>query len=331
MWENYEKIKKLGEGGMGEVWLVSHKETRGLFASKYLKSNVGRDKDLIRFKRELNALKKLNHENIIRLVDISEDPSMPGYIMEYCPDGDLYRSKTKLDTLEIIRQLSEAVRYLHQNNLIHRDIKPHNILFSPSGTIRLSDFGLVIEDNTDRTIVTTSNWVSYGFAPPEQYENMATVKKSGDIFSIGAVLYYLLKDKTFNIAEDFQDQIKEFKGIYKIILENTLAKNPNERYQDADAISKLLSVTNKKFRNYFLLNTVKKEKEINSIYETCFSEKNRLFPIYDKLTEAQDLFRDILQYEKDTDILSLLNGMINDIEYIIQDLIAEAIQQNPAN
>jgi serine/threonine-protein kinase len=270
MWDKYEKTRQIGEGGMGEVWLVSDKETRALFAAKYLKPELGRNKDLVRFQRELNILKNCNHENIIKLIEISENPKIPGYIMEYCPDGDLYNNKKNIDIRKTIKELSIAVSFLHSNNLIHRDIKPNNILIAPNGSVRLSDFGLSVTNDTDRTIVTTSNWISSGFSPPEQYENMARVKKEGDIFSIGAVLYYLLTDSPIKINHPFDEQIRNFKGIYELILQKTLKKEPSDRFDNAEKIVKLLSQKNELFYDFSVLAINDKLSFIKERVEYCY-------------------------------------------------------------
>jgi len=236
MWEKYEKIKKLGEGGMAEVWLVQHKMDRTLFAAKYLSHALIRDKDRERFIREFTILRNLSHEHIIKICDLPTSNEELGYVVEYCPDGNITKycgSTDKTIIFRILKELASAVDYLHSKSFIHRDIKPENILISPKGTIRLGDFGLAVIDDNNRIPITTSNWASEGFSSPEQYSDMAHVTKATDIFSIGAVYYYLLTQKTINVFESLENQIELFEGFDKIVLEKTLTKNIKKRFDRA--------------------------------------------------------------------------------------------------
>jgi len=83
MWDRVQLIQKLGEGGMGEVWLVYDPSRAAQFAAKKLHPHLLRDKDLKRFNREINNLLSLQHQNIVRIIDVSEDPNSPGYMMEF--------------------------------------------------------------------------------------------------------------------------------------------------------------------------------------------------------------------------------------------------------
>ena len=237
MWENYKKVKHVGEGGMGDIWLVTNTQTRLLYVAKYLKPELFREKDYIRFCREINALKSFNNENIIKIYDISLDIKQPGYIMEYCINGSLENmDKKNIDPVNILRQLCNAVEEVHKRGLIHRDIKPQNILFGADGNIRLSDFGLVVEMDENRNILTTSSWVSRGFSPPEQYINMAKVTNKADIFAIGAVYYYLLTGETIDVFSDLEDSLKSFKGKNLYILKNCLQLDQSKRWDSTKYI-----------------------------------------------------------------------------------------------
>jgi serine/threonine protein kinase len=236
MWEKYEKIRKIGEGGMAEVWLVQHKTDRTLFAAKYLSHSLIRDKDRERFIREATILKNLNHENIIKIIDLPTTSEELGYVMEYCPDGNItkYSGSTNKEMIfKILKELALAVAYLHSKDFIHRDIKPENILISPNEMMRLSDFGLAVSSKVDREVITTSNWFSPGFAAPEQQRDMKSVNYKADIFSIGAVYYYLLTNKTINVFDPLEKQIEQFEGFDKIVLEKTLTKDLEKRFDNA--------------------------------------------------------------------------------------------------
>jgi serine/threonine protein kinase len=116
MWEKYDLLERIGEGGMGAVFRAYDKEHRVTYAAKRLKSDLDREKDRLRFVREVTVLSQLSHENIVRIVDIAEPPEQLGYIMEYCPDGDLVGWAGLNEpggVVSAIRQLVNAVAYLH--------------------------------------------------------------------------------------------------------------------------------------------------------------------------------------------------------------------------
>lgn len=314
MWNNYEKIRLLGEGGMGEVWLVSHKSARTLFAAKFLKPELTRPKDYIRFQRELRALSSIDHPNIIKVVDVSEDKSKPGYVMEYCPDGSLEDQfqSADLDARKLLSSLCNAVKCIHDNHLIHRDIKPQNILISPGGQLRLSDFGLVIDDNSKRTVVTTSNWVSCGFAPPEQYRDMSSVTKKADIFAIGAVYYYLRTGRTIDVFSDLSGQITDFEGFDRYLMMHSLAFKEDERFMSIDEMIAILDPLHEEHRlfEYLNLNTTDRRNLIdNKLHE--------VEPVIDNMDIAQNLmhwFDQLLPFEVDAELKQFLAEKIKELD-----------------
>ncbi len=242
MWDDYKRIRKLGQGGMGEVWLVVHNESRLPYAAKLINASLARPKDEARFQREIGALRALRHPNIVRVFDATSEGERPlGYVMEYCPDGDVGQRR-EFDTQQVVTTLTAAVVYLHARGFIHRDIKPANILFALDGTLRLADFGLVVTDDPGRGIVTTSNWVSEGFAPPEQYVDMSSVDHRADIYSIGAVWYYLLTKQLYRHGDQTGAQLASVHDRERAIIGRCLAYDRRERYQSATDLANELVV-----------------------------------------------------------------------------------------
>lgn len=215
MWENLEMIRKIGEGGMGQVWLV-HDRVRGeRFAAKKLRPQVFRSKDIARFYREVENLRALDHPNIVRLIDASAEGEEPGLLMEYCPGGSIDAlvangTITPPVAIELFWQVMAGLKCAHESptGIVHRDIKPANILIGADGHAKVSDFGLSLGLRSEQKRVTTSVWYSPGFSPPEQLYDFAAVDHRGDIYSAGCLLHYMLTGRRYDVNKGL-DRIAE--------------------------------------------------------------------------------------------------------------------------
>lgn len=304
----YKKIRRLGQGGMGEVWLVSNDKTRHYYAAKFLNQNLSRSKDRVRFTREITALQSFNHPCIVKIYDIIDKVDSLGYIMEYCPDGDLemYLSNNPFtDPTPFIHQLIRAVEYIHMNSWIHRDIKPSNILVGPDRRIRLSDLGLVIPQNPCRTIVTTSNWFSQGFAAPEQYQDMASVTLKADVFSIGAVWYYFLTKRLFDITKSLDQQADDLNELQYPILANLLALDPNDRCPSSQLIKLFYPTNFPKARSYFEAGKEYRPQHLQKFNELVTNNHWEV----DEWIEIQQAIGVIQKYERDASLAEKANQL----------------------
>src|SRR5262245_32474108 len=202
---HYRLLSQLGAGGMGEVYLAARADDqyRKQVAIKLVKRGMDTDNILRRFRQERQILAALDHPNIARLLDggVSED-GLPYFVMEYITGAPIteYCDSHQLSTearLKLFRQVCAAVHYAHQNLVVHRDLKPGNILVTEEGAPRLLDFGIAKVFNPELaspTLDLTSpemRLMTPEYASPEQVRG-EPITTASDIYSLGIVLYELL-------------------------------------------------------------------------------------------------------------------------------------------
>ncbi len=202
----YELIRELGRGGMGAVWLARRADGRfdQQVAVKLLKRGTDTEEVLRRFRDERRILARLEHPNIARLLDGGEtDDGLPYFVMEYVADAarltDFARGRALSipARLALFRKICAAVQFAHQNLVVHRDLKPGNILVTPEGEPKLLDFGIakLLEthggETTPEITVAAHQRLTPAYASPEQVRGAAVTTVS-DVYALGALLYELL-------------------------------------------------------------------------------------------------------------------------------------------
>ena len=206
--QRYTKIKKLGEGNFGVVYLVERKTDGLLLVTKEPKRPTGwntshkRAQDAKRMRKsqkEAAHLMRLRHPSILRFIEAYWDQGALIIVTEYCGGGDLatwltrHRTTSSVSTKwSIFEQVAEALRYLHERNILHRDLKPANILLTSSGLVKLADFGLaraLPEDQNAYTICGTELYMA-----PEVHSR-SPYGKPTDIFALGCILYQMAKGR----------------------------------------------------------------------------------------------------------------------------------------
>ena len=195
--KRYEIVKLIGQGGMADVYLAYDILLERNVAIKILRNELSNDAiSLLRFKHEAVAVSKLNHPNIIEIYDIGEFDSRQYIVMEYV-DGqtlkDLIVQRGGLyieEAIYIMKQLISAVVEAHKSNIIHRDIKPQNILVKADGTVIITDFGIALAQNALHLTQKEMVMGSVHLAPELARGETATYQS--DIYALGIVFYELL-------------------------------------------------------------------------------------------------------------------------------------------
>lgn len=251
----YEVLKRVGSGGMADVYMAKdHKLNRNV-AVKVLKSEYVEDeKFLKKFETEAQAVARLSHPNIVNIYDVGMEDGINYIVMELAEGITLkeyIRKKGYLspkETVEISTQIASAISHAHKNHIIHRDIKPQNILVSDTGIIKVTDFGIAKATSSNTVTSTATAMGSVHYISPEQAKGRFCDEKS-DIYSLGITMYEMVTghvpfdhENGVTIAlmhlqneitppSQIRDGIPD--SLEKIILKCTM-KKPEERYQTAD-------------------------------------------------------------------------------------------------
>lgn len=250
----YEIVEKIGEGGMAIVYKAKDRLLNRYVAIKILRPEFTKDNQFIEnFRKESQAAAGLSHPNIVNVYDVGKEGNINFIVMELIdgkPLSQIIEEKGKIDykdAINITRQVASALSLAHKNQIIHRDVKPHNILITSSGTAKLADFGIAravskasIEEGNDKIMG------SVHYFSPEQARG-AYVDERSDIYSLGIVLYEMLTgkvpfdgDNPISIAlMHINDPIPTVKGIppqLEKVIEKATDKYQSNRYKSADEL-----------------------------------------------------------------------------------------------
>lgn len=203
--DRYEIHEKIGEGGMSFVYKGVDLQTGNVIALKILKKEFCYDEEFInRFKNEAAAAQKLSHPNIVAIYDMGNDEDIQYIVMEYI-DGlsldELIKAKKRLpwrNTLKISAQILSAVDHAHKNKIIHRDIKPLNVMITAEGEVKLTDFGIARAVSSATKSAANDSAGSVHYLSPEQIRG-GFVDERSDIYSIGITMYEMI---TGNVPYD---------------------------------------------------------------------------------------------------------------------------------
>ncbi len=251
--DRYEIEKLIGEGGMANVYLAQDTILDRKVAIKVLRGDLaGDDKFVRRFQREALSASSLSHPNIVEIYDVGEDEGNFYIVMEYIEGKTLKQLIKKRgvltlpETIDIMLQLLDALSSAHDSYIIHRDIKPQNIMIKESGLVKITDFGIAMALNNAQLTQTNSVMGSVHYLPPEQASGKGSTIRS-DIYSLGILMFEMLTgkmpfkgDSAVEIALKHMKEplpsVKELNPVVPQSVENIIlkaaAKNPKNRYRD---------------------------------------------------------------------------------------------------
>jgi serine/threonine-protein kinase len=257
----YEVIDLLGRGGMGLVYRAFDRQLNREVAIKTVTEGFTGDQEMLqRFYREAAKTGALKHPNIVIVYDLGEQDGFPYIVMEYLSGDPLDRiiqsdqSQPLAFKLKIVEQVCYALGYAHRNDVIHRDVKPANVIVQPDGIVKLLDFGIARQEKTDGHLTRTGHVIgTVQYMAPERLKNGAFDGRS-DIFSVGVLMFQLLTGQLpftgdYSIVQKILSEkhpplrqfIHDYPPALDGILDRALAKSPNDRYSTADEMAAELS------------------------------------------------------------------------------------------
>ena len=251
--DRYEIEKLIGEGGMANVYLAHDAILDRKVAVKVLRGDLAGDEKFVRrFQREALAASSLSHPNIVEIYDVGEDEGNFYIVMEYIEGKTLKQLIKKRgvltlsESIDITLQLLDALATAHDSYIIHRDIKPQNIMIKESGLVKITDFGIAMAINSVELTQTNSVMGSVHYLPPEQASGKGSTIRS-DIYSLGILMFEMLTgkmpfkgDTAVEIAIKHMKEplpsVRELNPVVPQTVENIIlkaaAKNPKNRYRD---------------------------------------------------------------------------------------------------
>lgn len=256
----YEIIRKIDRGGQGDVYLGRQVSTSRKVAIKILSRRVAETEGSVeRFQREARAAASLDHPNIVRVYAGGETRGVHFIAFEFVDGPSLERLLTKnaplqeAQILEIAEATADALQHAHTHGVLHRDVKPGNILVTPDGQVKLTDFGLAKYGATQLSFQTTAGRVfgTPAFLSPEQTTDSGAVDARSDIYSLGCVLYNMATGRPPFIGENpyvvmdqhrrttpapIRHQNPMISGPLEMVTLRAMNKNPDHRYQTAEAL-----------------------------------------------------------------------------------------------
>jgi eukaryotic-like serine/threonine-protein kinase len=257
--ERYRLERKIGTGGMADVWLAEDTDLDRQVAVKILHDRFAQDKEFVqRFQREAQSAAGLQHPNVVGIFDRGGFRDTYFIAMEYV-DGPSLKDLVKggmgiHDAINFTRQILNAARFAHRKGIVHRDLKPQNVLIDDEGRVRVADFGIARAGENSDITATGSVMGTAQYISPEQAQGKETTPRS-DIYSIGVILYEALAGRVpFEGDSAVAVALKQVSEAPRrpsainpnvppaldAVVMRALAKDPNARFKDADAFLKAL-------------------------------------------------------------------------------------------
>jgi TolB-like protein/tetratricopeptide (TPR) repeat protein/tRNA A-37 threonylcarbamoyl transferase component Bud32 len=258
---NYEILDEIGRGGMGVIYRARQRHSHRIVAVKRALNYQADSRDkIMRFRREADAAASLDHPNILPIYEVSEsEDGLPFFSMKFAAGGSLREAGPSLRNqprkcVQVMAKVARATEYAHGRGILHRDLKPGNILLDDRGEALVSDFGLAkaVEGNSDLTKSLTT-FGTPGYLAPEQAEGVsAKLTPAADVYSLGAILFDLLTGRPPFVGENALAVIRQAAEMpapklrslahshdrdLETICARCLERDPKARYQSAGALA----------------------------------------------------------------------------------------------
>ena len=327
--DRYQIIRTIGEGGMANVYLAHDTILDRDVAVKILRGDLADDEKFVRrFQREAISASSLSHPNIVEMYDVGEDDGQYYIVMEYV-EGKTLKSLVKRrgaltlpEVIDIMLQLTSAVACAHDSYIIHRDIKPQNVLIKEDGTVKITDFGIAMALNSNELTQTNSVMGSVHYLPPEQANGSGATIKS-DIYSLGILMFELLTGKLpFKGENAVEIAIKQMReripsvceinpdipqSIENIILK-ACAKNPKNRYDNVLEMHDDIKTALDEER--------KDEKRITYRYSENDLEETKVMPVIPDAKKKDDI-----KVEKISEEITKEDKKINSVIWVLLAIV----------
>jgi serine/threonine protein kinase len=257
---DYEILAELGGGGMGRVYRARDLTLERIVALKTLAPQFRNDQVLVqRFLKEARAAARLNHPNIVQIYDFGKEGDTYYLAMEYVEGESLAQflkrgTFTESDAISVTRFTCRALVVAHADGLIHRDIKPDNLMLTAKGELKLVDLGVAKRVDEDQSLTQTGQALGTPhYISPEQIRAAKDIDGRADIYSLGATMYHLVTGKPpfngsssamvmslhlYQPVEDPRVLVPELSEGFSHVLQKMMAKEPGDRYPDADAVDR---------------------------------------------------------------------------------------------
>ena len=265
----YQLVRKLGQGGMGAVYEAQHTKLDKTFALKVLPPGFASNAAAVsRFEREMKAVGKLDHPNIVKATNADEWQGTHYLVMEYVEGIDLSvlvktRGRLSLsDACDVVRQTALGLQHAHEHDLVHRDIKPSNLFVTKNGQVKLLDLGLArLSDDAPGGGLTSSGQVlrTPDYMAPEQWDDTHAADARADLYSLGCTLFFVLTGKAPFAEEGSKPSLMRLMKAHteapipdllavrpdapaelNAIFRRLLAKKPDDRFQTAAEVATAL-------------------------------------------------------------------------------------------
>ena len=258
---NYILLSRLGEGGMGEVYKALHRRMKRVVAIKVIRKKLATKDFIERFRKEIHAAARLNHPNAVSAYDADECELGDFLVMEYVEGADLKQIVEKQGPLSVgeavdaIRQAARALGYAHRHGMVHRDVKPANLMRDLSGCIKVADLGLALVssdgDEMQETSVDGAGIIAgtIDYMAPEQGIDAAMADGRADIYSLGCTLFYLLTGRVMfesraplkrllahrsNPPPKLHEAVPQADPELDVVFQRAVAKEADQRFTSMD-------------------------------------------------------------------------------------------------